>query len=188
MTEYEFLLKFKLTNPEADPVDYLEALGEAGCDDALVGVGQAGYISLEFIREAKSVEDAIYSAITDVHRAIKGATLIEASPDYVGLTDIANMLDVSRQYVRKLMEKNRGAFPSPLHDGTSAIYRFSEILQWFASNTKREINNPLQEIAKLTMQLNLYRQINKIECSNEDYNDCFNHNIPEKIQNILRNH
>jgi len=186
MTEYEFTLKFKLPDAEADPANYLEALGEAGCNDALAGIGQAGHISLEFIREAGSVEEAIYSAITDVHSAIEDATLIEASPDYVGLTDIANMLNVSRQYVRKLMEQNRGAFPSPVHEGTSAIYRFSEILHWLTSNTKREVKTTLKEIAELNMRLNLYRQVKKIESSNKDADNCISQPIPKEIQNILK--
>lgn len=186
MNEYEFILKFKLPDLERDPENYLEALGKAGCNDALVGVGQTGQISLEFIRQAESVEGAIYSAITDVHRAIEGATLIEASPDYVGLTDIANMLDVSRQYVRKLMEQNRGNFPLPVHEGVSAIYRCSEILHWLASNTKREIETTLKEIAELNMKLNLYRQMKKIEVFNADVNDCISQVIPEEIQNILK--
>ena len=186
MNKYEFVLKFKLPDPESDPENTLEALGKSGCDDALVGIGQIGRISLEFIREAESVEDAIYSAITDVHRAIEGATLIEASPDYVGLTDIANMLDVSRQYVRKLMDQNRGAFPSPVHEGVSAIYRCSEILHWLASNTKREIETTHKEIAELNMKLNLYRQVKKIEALNADVNNCLSQAIPEEIQNILK--
>ncbi len=71
----------------------------AGCDDALVGVGQPGRIALDFTREARSASEAVLSAIKDVQRAIPGARLIEAGPDYVGLTEVAEMVGVTRQNI-----------------------------------------------------------------------------------------
>ena len=186
MSEYEFTLKFKLPCPESNPEDYIEALGEAGCDDALVGIGHTGYIILDFIREAESVEEAIYSAITDVRTAIEGSVLIEASPDYVGLTDIANMLSVTRQYVRKLKEENSGAFPVPVHEGRSAIYHLSEVVKFVLRyNTKREIDKSLQEVAALNMRLNVLRQVKTIASSSKENEYCVGLTIPKEIQDIL---
>ena len=45
MHEYEFTLKFSLQNAQADPQEYVESLGKAGCDDALIGIGQCGRIA-----------------------------------------------------------------------------------------------------------------------------------------------
>src|SRR5439155_384770 len=81
----------------------IERLGAAGCDDALVGIGQPGRIALEFTREAHSAEAALVSALTDVKRAIPSARLIEAAPDFVGLTDVAEVVGMTRQNMRKLM-------------------------------------------------------------------------------------
>ena len=60
---YEFVLKFTVGDAEADPSQYFGALGDAGCTDALVGVGQMGVIALDFSREAPSARAAITSAI-----------------------------------------------------------------------------------------------------------------------------
>jgi len=56
------------------------------------------------------------SAVPDVQRAIPGARLIEAGPDYVGLTEIAKLLGISRQAMRKVMAKNIETFPLPVHE------------------------------------------------------------------------
>jgi hypothetical protein len=45
MASYDFSLRFKLPDADADPEQFLEALAEAGCDDAMVGVGQRGRIA-----------------------------------------------------------------------------------------------------------------------------------------------
>src|SRR5471032_3422305 len=86
--EYIFTLKYQL--PEASALDdVVERLGAAGCDDALIGVGLTGRIAMNFSREADSAKAALFSALEDVKRAVPGAKLIEAAPDFVGLTDVA---------------------------------------------------------------------------------------------------
>lgn len=60
--------------------DLIERLGAAGCDDALVGVGQPGRMALEFTREAGSAQGAIQSAQADVSRVVPTAQLFEAAP------------------------------------------------------------------------------------------------------------
>src|SRR3712207_569678 len=103
MMEYEFTLKYKLDPKDADHDELVERLGAAGCTDALVGLGMAGHLGLEFVREAASAEDAILSALADVKGAIPGAKLIEVGPDFVGLSDVADLVGVTRQNMRKLM-------------------------------------------------------------------------------------
>ena len=95
--EYEFVLKFKLDDADSADDDVVERLGAAGCDDATVGIGLPGRIALSFTREASSAKQAILSALEDVKRAIPSAELIEVSPDLAGLTDIAELVGVSRQ-------------------------------------------------------------------------------------------
>ncbi len=103
MSEYEFELRFALPSCDMDPDQLVERLGGAGCDDALVGVGRQGQVALDFIREAESAMAAVLSAIADVRRAVPEARLIEASPDLVGVTDVGQLLHVTRQNVRKLL-------------------------------------------------------------------------------------
>ncbi len=54
--EYAFTLKYQLADNERDPDALLERLGGAGCDDALVGIGQPGRLALKFTREAAGAE------------------------------------------------------------------------------------------------------------------------------------
>ncbi|WP_246766724.1 DNA-binding protein, partial [Bordetella pertussis] len=95
--EYLFTLKYQLADADSDLDALVERLGEAGCDDALVGMGLPGRLVLEFTREADSAEAAVRSALADVRRAMPTAALIEAAPDLVGLTDVAQIVGVSRQ-------------------------------------------------------------------------------------------
>ncbi len=45
--EYKFGLKYKVAD-DADMDELIEQLGEAGCDDALVGTGQPGAYRIGF--------------------------------------------------------------------------------------------------------------------------------------------
>ncbi len=117
MKTYEFELKFRLPGTAQNPERFVERLAEAGCTDALVGIGQAGRIAFHFTRDANSAFEAVLSAVKNIKNAIPEATLIEAAPDLVGLSDIADILGYSRQNIRKLMMNNLASFPTPIHEG-----------------------------------------------------------------------
>ena len=51
MNNYQFQLVF-LLHPNEDAEQYLDALFEAGCDDALISIGKAGYLAADFTRES----------------------------------------------------------------------------------------------------------------------------------------
>lgn len=99
MNEHDFTLTFNLEDPQADPGDFIEKLYEGGCDDALIGVGNKGYVALNFIREASSRNEAICSAINDVKKVIPSATLIEGPPDFVCLSDAAQIMECTQQNI-----------------------------------------------------------------------------------------
>ena len=69
MTAYQFsvIIPTVLTTPE-EILDATDALGNAGCIDALIR-GHADGIELLFERPAESLQAAISSAIADVERA-----------------------------------------------------------------------------------------------------------------------
>jgi len=158
---YEFVLRFKLSNNSNDFDALVEQLGEAGCDDATVGGGIAGRIALDFARDARSAQEAILSAIEDVKRAIPGAELIEASPDYVGLTDVAEIVGVSRQNLQKLMVKHSD-FPAPLHSGSTQVWHLLEVLNWIVQRRLYTVENRLLEVATFAMQCNLAKESSKV--------------------------
>lgn len=163
MAEFDFLLKFDLPDPEADPDKFVDVLYEAGCDDATIGIGQYGRVALNFTRKAASAFEAVASAIADVRKAIPEARLIEATPDLVGLTDIAEILGCSRQNIRKLMIANKSIFPSPIHEGSSAIWHLAKILPWFKAKGNYKIEDNLIEISGANMQVNIARQMQDLE-------------------------
>ena len=85
--QFTFTLTYRLSEADSNQDAIVERLGEAGSDDALIGIGQPGRLALEFTREAASAELAMVSALADIKRAVPSAQLIEAAPDFVGLTD-----------------------------------------------------------------------------------------------------
>lgn len=84
--EFTFTLTYQLHTSDVDAL--IERLA-AGCDDAIVGVGQSGRFSIEFVRRASSAGEAVESAIADVGRAVPEAKLIGATSDVVVSTDVA---------------------------------------------------------------------------------------------------
>jgi hypothetical protein len=161
--EYEFTLKFKLGPGSADTDEVVERLGEAGCDDALVGIGQPGRIVLQFTRNADSAEKAIISALKDVKSAIPEARLLEVAPDFVGLTDVAEMVGVTRQNMRKLMLAHSDSFPAAVHEGSTALWHLAHVLQWLNDRDGYRIEQPLRDVAYIAMQINLTKEAGQLE-------------------------
>lgn len=159
MKEYDFTLKFALRDGNADAEAFVEKLSDAGCDDALVGIGQRGRIALNFTRQASSALEAVTTAVSDVQRAIPDAMLIEATPDLVGLTDMADLLGFSRQNMRKLMESGAVSFPPPVHEGAPTVWRLAKVLGWFRERGTHRIDDALVELAQATLQINLVNEV-----------------------------
>ncbi len=160
--EYIFTLKYQLTEHDNDPDALVERLGEAGCDDALVGIGQTGRLALEFTREAESAQVAVRSALADVKRAIPSAKLVEAVPDFVGLTDVAEIMGVSRQAMRKLMLSHAATFPAPVHEGSASIWHLAEVLGWLEEKGGYALERKMLETARAALEVNLAREVGRL--------------------------
>lgn len=173
MNEYEFTLKFSLNKKDITEDQIIDILYNNGCDDALVGLGKKDRLAFNFIRESESAEKAIFSAILDIKKALPDAKLVEASPDFVGLTDVADILGFSRQYMRKIMEKYIEEFPLPVHEGNLSIWHLFNILDWVKKRDIYEVKNYLLDISKTNMIINLNK-----------YN--LNLSIPKKVSLLLK--
>ena len=79
--EYEFTLL--LSGVQELTREVLDALYEAGCDDALIGV-RDGTFYAEFCREGASFQEAMLSAARDVEMAGVGAKGEQVEPTPVG--------------------------------------------------------------------------------------------------------
>ncbi|MFJ4347974.1 helix-turn-helix transcriptional regulator [Pseudomonas sp. NPDC089401] len=154
--EYEFTLKYQLIEDEEVDV-LLERLAAAGCDDAVVGVGQPGRLALAFLRESRSAKEAIESALSDVREAVPSARLIEATPDLVGLTDVAEIIGVSRQNMRKLMLSHMHSFPAPMHDGGTSLWHLADVLRWLQARGSYAIGQEILDLAQVAMTINVAR-------------------------------
>lgn len=162
MKAFEFTVKFALPNSTQDPQEYIEALAEAGCDDAMIGIGEKGRVALQFTREAHDAFSAVTSAIEDVIRAIPGAKLVESTPDLVGLTDIAELIGVSRQYLRKL-EITKANFPQPVHCGKVSLWHLSSFLQWYEVAQQSHVDKKVKDIASVNMQINIAKEWTRLD-------------------------
>ncbi len=156
--EYTFTLKYQLADDDRDTNALVERLGEAGCDDALVGIGQPGRLALEFTREGTDADEAVRSALDDVRRAVPLAKFIEVAPDLVGLTDVADIVGVSRQNMRKLMLSHSGSFPVPVHEGSTSIWHLADILAWLQAKDGYLQAKSVLEVARVALQVNAAKE------------------------------
>jgi hypothetical protein len=154
MTAYEFTLRFVIPSVESVSDDMVERLGDAGCDDALIGIGQSGRIAFDFARASDSAHGAIMSAIRDVRRVFRDAMLVEVTPDIVGLTDVAEMVGCSRQNMRKLLIARGARGPAPLHEGAPTLWHLASLLDWLMYDKAYPVPADLLEFAQATMKVN----------------------------------
>lgn len=166
--EYTFTLKYQLADDDRDAEALVERLGEAGCDDALVGIGQPGRLALEFTREAGSADEAVRSALADVRRAVPSAKLIEVAPDLVGLTDVADIVGVSRQNMRKLMLAHPGSFPTPVHEGSASIWHLADVLAWLQARGSYSLAKGVLEVARVALQVNVVKEAQRLSGAAEE--------------------
>jgi hypothetical protein len=156
--EYTFTLRYKLADSHQQPGELVERLAEAGCDDALVGIGQRGYLALEFTREAPNAVTAFRTALADLKCVIPDAVLVEAAPDFVGLSDVADLIGVTRQNMRKLMLSHPDSFPPALHRGSTLIWHLDDVLEWLSTRGRYPVAQATLETARLVRQWNLSRE------------------------------
>lgn len=132
MTTHNFRLVLEGVDLTDDAV--LDALFNAGCEDATFGA-VAGVPYAEFDRAAEDFVRAVFSAIAAVEAA-PGIRVIRVEPDeLVGVSEIAERVDRSRESVRLLSEgkRGRGDFPAPalLLHGRQPLWHWADVAKWF---------------------------------------------------------
>jgi len=130
-----FSFTLLLSGPDATESPVIDLLHEAGCDDALFG--QRDQIQYGgFDRDAKSLAEAVISAIRQVE-SVPGLRVLRVEPDeLVSATVIAERTKRSRESVRLLVEGKRGpgGFPAPISwvDAKRRLWQWSDVARWFA--------------------------------------------------------
>jgi hypothetical protein len=129
VTSYEFALKL---NREVTD-DEIDALYEAGCDDAGIETGPVGAVA-DFTRDAPSLAHAIASAVRDIEK-VPGLRAVGVRCDnMVNLLGIAERAGVSREAVRLWATGARGAggFPKPvlITPGGEQVWDWDQVARW----------------------------------------------------------
>ncbi|PWE28772.1 hypothetical protein DDZ14_18795 [Maritimibacter sp. 55A14] len=102
MAEIEFELVFALPEGEHDAFELMDAVFEAGFEDAIVGTGVLGMIGIALEASSDQAEDAILDAARAIQKQLPaGSVLREVRPDLVSLADVAKRLEVTRQSLQK---------------------------------------------------------------------------------------
>jgi hypothetical protein len=137
MNEFNFELAFKLYEDE-NPEAYLDALFEAGCDDALVGIGNTGYIDFKYTCEPDQLTQTLKDALCKIKKAIPHATLDKVEPFLLNSTELAYHLGFSKQNMRKYTRNESSIdrpFPTPAVPGKTSYWYLYEVASWFTENT-----------------------------------------------------
>ena len=157
--EYVFTLKYQMPPQDCEEEPLMQRLASIGCRDARIAVGLRGRLMLSFTRIAERAEQALLGALRDVRKALPGARLIEAGPDMVGLTDVASLVVVSRQNMRKLMLTHPMSFPSPIHEGnSSSVWHLWDVLRWMQGRGGYKIDEAVLELSTVAKAINLARE------------------------------
>jgi hypothetical protein len=143
VTSYEFALR--LNREVAD--DELDALYEAGCDDAGFETGPLGAVA-DFDREAPSLAHAIASAARDIEK-VPGLRAVGVQCDnMVNLAGIARRADVSREAVRLWWTGQRGpgGFPhvALVSAGGERLWDWLEVAAWL-ERYREDMRRPEEE-------------------------------------------
>lgn len=146
MNTYTFTL---VIDGDAGTDEHINALFEAGCDDATFSHGTT--ISYgDFDRDAETLLDAVLSAVEAVE-SVEGLSVRRVDEDdLVSVNDIAERLDRSRQSVNQLISGDRGdgTFPQPLGRtrGHGRVWSWSEVAEWAGADYDAETSAVLQAV------------------------------------------
>jgi len=122
--------------PDLQDDRVVDALFEAGCDDATVGrLGAVQY--LDFDREAETLADAVFGATEAVEAAVPATQVVHLEPDeLVTMAEIAQRTGRSRESIRLLAngERGPGGFPPPAthFKSRSRMWEWHAVATWFA--------------------------------------------------------
>ncbi|MEX0642250.1 MAG: hypothetical protein WD468_06090 [Pirellulales bacterium] len=162
--EREFEFTLLLTGVRALTSEVEDALYNAGCTDATIAM-RSGRIVITFCRAARSMKDAILSAIRDVRKAGIGADVWRVDDcNLVTQADIARRIERSRQLVHQYLTGKRGpgGFPGPICEITDGapLWRWCEVAFWLWENglVKEEFLRDAEELGIINTVLDLKYQ------------------------------
>lgn len=128
---YQFTLILKDVDETTPGLE--DILYASGCDDALINF-RDGTVYLDFDREAKSLKEAVISAIKAVESSPLGGVVGGVAPeDWVTESEIARRTSSSRQTISLwTKDKRRKLFPRPSMklSSRSPFWKWRDITVW----------------------------------------------------------
>ena len=149
-SNFDFELLFKLLDGD-NPEQYLDALFEEGCDDAVPGINRIGYLTMSFSRKSHNAKNALISALVDVKKAIPNVQLISAGPYLLNLTELAFEFGFSKQNMQKYARDLSAVdipFPLPVIAGKTSYWRVDEVAEWLHNNNIKHIDDNVRRTLK----------------------------------------
>ncbi|WP_352412476.1 DNA-binding protein [Mixta sp. BE291] len=154
MMIYHFTLTLADVNAHTPGLE--DALFECGCDDALLCF-YGNTVYLEFDRESSCFEHALLSAIADIESSTLSVRVASVDATLLGLSDIAQRSQLSRQAIAMLKDGTRGpgSFPAPVQrlTGSSPLWRWASVARWLHENGK--LSAEMAENAQIMENINL---------------------------------
>ncbi len=136
MNTYHFTIVVR--DAHADLPDIEDQFFEAGCDDALL-CSYNNTVYLEFDREAENAQQAIRSALENIHAA-GFKQLVVQEGGVSTLAEMAEWAGLSRQALSQYARNKRGNghFPPPVYgvSSSSALYSWAEVAEWLYQQGK----------------------------------------------------
>jgi hypothetical protein len=74
--------------------------------------------------------------------------------DYVGLTDAAALVGVTRQNLRQRMVVRAHRFPSPVHQGSTALWHLDEVIPLLRAEGGYHVDPSVAAVAAMARRVN----------------------------------
>jgi hypothetical protein len=148
----EWTFRLDLVGLDTDDDARLDALYEAGCDDATFAT-DAGGVYAVFHRPASTPEQAVLSAIRSVE-GVGGSihvVRVAVEDDWLTAAEIAERTGRSRQNIGQLVrgERGPGGFPAPVarRGARSPLFSWAEVQGWLTRHMPGEAPTPTQDVS-----------------------------------------
>jgi len=196
MELYNFTLS--LSGVQSKTEGLADAIYDHGCDDALVFYHRSS-VYVEFDREAESLHQAIKSAVYHIESANIGAFAISVDSVLVGLSDVAELSDATRQAITFLKNGSCGKedFPDQTLriSGQSSLLDWSEVACWLNNcdrlgNIDKSTRERLVLNAKTLSKWNLALRLRALQNLEDiDAIEKIAHSLPKpnKLNNSIKN-
>lgn len=156
---------FQLRLNRAPTDDEVDALHEAGLDDAGIETGPEGGL-VDVDREARTLVKAIVSAVEQLEQ-VPGLTVVGlTTDDSVTLRDIAQRIGRTYESVRLYAEGKRGpgGFPMPVVDaGSIRVYSWTTVAAWLRDSLQVAVATPSIRLTAINDALRLRAELAQVD-------------------------